>query len=223
MGQVIGITGVQEPPFVGLLPATAGYEIRLYQPIFVAEVPMNGPNSNGAFMSLAKYIGVFGTPENEAATSMDMTAPVITGGPKELAMTAPVVTGQDFMQFVLPFDLKRLEDVPKPTNKDITIRQVPRKVVAVSRFSGSFSQSLFSSKLEDLYQKLKQDQVVTEGELVKKDDYLGGLTWSYAQYNPPFTLPMFRRNEVWIELNEQSFSKVRELLQQHEAAEGSRK
>ncbi|RYH16089.1 hypothetical protein EON65_30675, partial [archaeon] len=66
MGQVIGITGVQEPPYMGLLPANLGYEIRLYQPIFVAEVPMNGPNSNQAFMSLAKYIGVFGTPENEA-------------------------------------------------------------------------------------------------------------------------------------------------------------
>lgn len=144
-----------------------------------------------------------------------MTAPVITGGPKQLAMTAPVVTGQDFMQFVLPFELKKLEDVPKPNNKDITIRQVPRKVVAVARFSGSFSQALFSAKLEELYQKLKQDQVVTDGELVKKDDHLGGLPWSYAQYNPPFTLPMFRRNEVWIELSEHSFSKVRELLQQN--------
>lgn len=147
-----------------------------------------------------------------------MTAPVITGGPKELAMTAPVVTGQDFMQFVLPFGLKRLEDVPQPNNKDITIRQVPRKIVAVSRFSGSFSQSLFTSKLEDLYQKLKQDRVVMDSELVKEDDYLGGLPWSYAQYNPPFTLPMFRRNEVWIELNEHSFSKVRELLQKQESS-----
>jgi hypothetical protein len=64
MGQIIGVSNVKEPPYASLMQSGSELEIRLYQPIFVAEVFSDG-NSNKAFMSLAKYIGVFGTPENE--------------------------------------------------------------------------------------------------------------------------------------------------------------
>jgi hypothetical protein len=151
---------------------------------------------------------------DDAAKALDMTAPVITG-PQTLAMTAPVLTAPNYMQFVLPFELKHLEDVPRPKSSDITIKAVPRKIMAVSRFSGSYSDSFFHTKLQQLYNKLKQESIVAEQE-VRGDEYIGGLPWSFAQYNPPFTFPLFRRNEVWIELNENTFPKVQELIAVYE-------
>eukprot|EP00981_Chlorochromonas_danica_P007831 scaffold1884_cov343-Ochromonas_danica.AAC.48 len=148
-----------------------------------------------------------------------MTAPVITGqgsGGQAIAMTAPVLSTGQYMQFVLPADYQSLDTIPTPTNPEVTIKSIPRRVVAVSRFTGSFSDSYFSTKLQELYEKLKQDHLVEETELPQKEAYLGGLKWSYAQFNPPFTIPAFRRNEVWIELNETSYAKVRQLIEEYD-------
>ncbi len=44
------------------------YEIRRYPPFFVAEVVTSENELNDSFRELARYIGVFGTPENEKGT-----------------------------------------------------------------------------------------------------------------------------------------------------------
>ena len=60
MGIVFGITGSKEPTFQ--LLKSGKYEIRKYNPYFIAEVSCD--NSNEEFQILAKYIGVWGNPEN---------------------------------------------------------------------------------------------------------------------------------------------------------------
>ena len=63
MGIVFGMTGSKEPAFK--LIKSAPYEIRLIQPYCVAEVSNVGETQiNDSFSILAKYIGVFGSPEN---------------------------------------------------------------------------------------------------------------------------------------------------------------
>lgn len=62
MGIVFGRTGTKEPTFK--LLRSAPYEIRVYPPYFVAEVQASEDSVNDSFRELAKYIGVFGEPEN---------------------------------------------------------------------------------------------------------------------------------------------------------------
>ena len=62
MGIVFGSTGTKEPAYK--LLRSAPYEIRVYQPYFVAEVRASENAASDSFRVLAKYIGVYGEPEN---------------------------------------------------------------------------------------------------------------------------------------------------------------
>ena len=68
-GHLFGMTGTAEPSF-SVVPSGLGGagELRMYQPFIVAE----------GFSTLARYIGVFGDPQNEGKQPMAMTAPVST-------------------------------------------------------------------------------------------------------------------------------------------------
>lgn len=56
---------------------------------------------------------------------------------------------------------------------------------------------------------LESDQVIPDVQ-----DY-SSLKWSVAQYHPPFTLPFLRRNEIWIQLDEEN-EKVKEMMKEKE-------
>lgn len=141
-----------------------------------------------------------------------MTAPVVTK-PEAIAMTAPVVSNGQFMQFVLPEELKSLEDIPTPANADIQIVQVPGRYVAVTKFNGAYSYDFFTQQYQVLFTKMQQEAFVAA------EVSSNSVSWSFAQYNPPFTIPYFRRNEVWIDmLPDYTTDKFKEMLKE---AEGS--
>jgi len=206
MGSVIGKETVLEPTFKTLLerPATAqiAYQIREYGTRFVAEVAYTGDNKTGSpFRKLAKYIGVFGEAENEGVKSMAMTAPVAMerkGTP--MAMTAPVAMGSTSgeggktMKFFLPAEYDSIEKIPKPTDSAVHIAEVPPQVGVVHRYSGSLSEQLHVEKAKALSAQLREDGIdrMTEAYVLQHYQFWG--------FNPPFTIPMFRRNEVWLEL-----------------------
>lgn len=209
MGMVFGKTGVEEPPYDILLtrsypPATTPYEIRKYGERFAAEADYStGDNSDDTpFTVLARYIGVFGTPENEGSEKISMTAPVVIdrqGGGTEIAMTAPVIRTEDGgtkkMQFTLPATYDKLSKIPKPTNPAVHILEIPPSYGAVYRFNGSFSEMRSKGMALSLAKQLVQDGVdMSEADAVEKYQFWG--------YNPPFTIPYFRRNEVWIPLTQ---------------------
>jgi hypothetical protein len=60
---------------------------------------------------------------------------------------------------------------------------------AVIRYSGRSSDSNFTKYSKILYDKLLQDKILINGLAIK------------ATYNPPWTLPPFRRNEVMFNIN----------------------
>merc|ERR1712194_100854 len=197
---------VLEPTFKTLLerPATAqiAYHIREYGTRFVAEVEYAGDNKTGSpFRKLAKYIGVFGEAENEGVESMAMTWAVAMerkGTP--MAMTAPVAMGSNSgeggktMKFFLPAEYDSMEKIPKPTDSAVKIAEVPPQVGVVHRYSGSFSEKLHDEKAKALSAQLREDGIdrMTEEYVLQHYQFWG--------FNPPFTIPMFRRNEVWLEL-----------------------
>lgn len=219
MGSVFGKQTVAEPAYQVLYSTTQAavpYEIRRYGQRFAVETryTSSGQEEN-PFGLLAKYIGVFGTPQNEGSNAIDMTAPVvkqgepvaiamtapvIKQGPTAIAMTAPVIKqeakGDRMMQFILPDEYDRLDKIPKPTNPNVSIQSIPPAVGAVHRYSGSFADELADEKAKSLIEQLRKDGVQLDG--TPSHQFWG--------FNPPFTLPFLRRNEVWIELKEEQVS-----------------
>ena len=223
MGSVFGKESVKEPPFDVLLErqgkdVATTYQLRRYQKRYAASVSYDASGDNSGFRTLARYIGVFGTPENEGATGIAMTAPVVmekeaaAGGPESIAMTAPVVMEQSGegggankkMMFMLPAEYDDMLKIPKPTNPAVSIEEIPPEVGVVHRYNGSFKDEINRRVATRLGEQLAQDGVA-------------GMTAQYAAehfqfwgYNPPFTLPVFRRNEVWLKLNDEQLAFLRD-------------
>ena len=181
-----------EEPTYSVVQKTEQFEVRQYTPYLVAEVVVPGPaNEAGSqgFNLLGGYI--FG--KNKGERKLEMTAPVTqqAAPPIKLEMTAPVTQaatpGGFLVQFVMPQGYT-LATLPEPLDGKVKLREVPGNRVAVIRFSGSWSQSLYEEKLETLRGALSAAGMATVGEPVS------------SRYNSPFSLPFLRRNEVWLKL-----------------------
>ena len=141
-------------------------EIRAYAPRIMAVTGMD--DSNGGFRVLAGYI--FGGNAEE----------------EKIAMTAPVqqsMAGEKEMAFMMPAEYA-LEDLPEPEDQRVSFRTAPAHTAAVIQFSGWAS----AEKSDKNWQQLRRF-------LIAKDiDITGEPTLN--QYNPPWTLPFMRRNEI---------------------------
>lgn len=198
---VFGKISVETPKFE-VIKSTDEYEVRKYSPVVIAEVTYDPSqfkgNKDGGFMVLANYIGALGNPQNSKPEKIAMTAPVITQTPnnssEKIAMTAPVVTkgggGEEkktvTMQFVLPEKYKKAEEAPKPLDERVVIREEGERKYGVVRFSGTPGEAAVAEKAEALKKRLERDGYKVIGEFL------------LARYNPPWTVPMLKTNEVMI-------------------------
>lgn len=196
-----------EEPKYSVLQSHDDIEIRQYEPKIVAETVVQGERdkaNNEAFAILVRYI--FGN--NTTVKGIGMTTPVTQLQPSEkISMTVPVIqqeAGQRVaattpgtqtgnrntwvVQFIMPSQYT-LATLPKPKDARITLKEVPGNKVAVIRFSGFARDQKLREKEAKLLDYLKHQGIGTKGSGI------------YAFYNSPFTLPMFRRNEVMIELD----------------------
>lgn len=222
MGMVFGKTNVAEPAFEIIYQRSTlpmSFEIRKYGERYAAETSWeststksNDNDDDRPFTLLAKYIGVFGTPQNEGSIPISMTAPVMkqetTTAPTAIAMTAPVMTSMNnstkTMMFVLPDEYKSLDSIPKPTNPNVHIVQVPPAVGAVYRYAGSMDDATAQMNAMKLGQQLRTAYQLDDS---MTDDYILH-NYQFWGYTPPFTLPLFRRNEVWIQLNNEQVEQI---------------
>ena len=182
-----------ETPDYKIIRAEAEIEIRKYEPLIIAEVQMKGKREDtigGGFRLLANYI--FGN--NIAKQDIAMTAPVQQQESAKIAMTAPVQQqsmGDDWqVSFVMPSEYT-METLPKPVNERVILKKIPAKTFAVITFSGRNS---------DKNLKNHENQLM---KYVSANEFLVIGTPKYAFYNPPWTLPHMRRNEVMIEIQKQ--------------------
>lgn len=167
------------------------FEIREYEPVLIARTQVQGnykAAGDAAFKRLADYL--FGN--NTTQTKMDMTEPVMQEQKGEkMAMTAPVMqqqTGEGWeMQFVIPSKFT-LESVPKPVNPEVNLEQLPARKVAVLVYRGRLIEKHIDAKAAELRQWVEQQGKQSKGEPQS------------AAYDPPWTIPMFRHNEIWIDL-----------------------
>jgi hypothetical protein len=215
MGIVFGKTGVAEPAFDVLLARSSSsfpYELRKYGVRFACETEYPANNNGMGFKALAGYIGVGTEPQNDGGEGIAMTAPVVTEESKgeKISMTAPVVTdsvGADKkkMAFILPAQYDAIEKIPKPTNPNVRITEIPASSGAVHTFSGSCDDAKAKAKIKLLIDQLKKDGLEINEEAAIDNFEL----W---QFHPPFTIPLMRKNEVWIDLTEQQ---VDDLLKKY--------
>ena len=180
---------IETPPYQ-VVQSAEKIEVREYAPMIVAEVEVAGERSkavNAGFRILADYI--FGN--NAPGQSIAMTAPVIQQKGAKIAMTAPVSQTQagDLwkVRFTMPSSYT-LETLPKPNNPAIKIIATPGHRTVAIRFSGFWTDRNLRKNLEKLDAFIKARGLKTVGDPV------------YAFYNPPWTLPFFRRNEVLYDL-----------------------
>jgi hypothetical protein len=183
---------VEEPEY-RVVRELSGIEVRQYAAYTVAEVLVAGPAEeagNQAFPILAGYI--FG--KNKGEKKFAMTAPVTV----KLEMTAPVTQiaapGGFLVQFVLPKGVT-VASAPEPLDGRIQLREVMPGEVAVIRFSGFWSESNYNEHLAQLEAALRAADLGWTGEPV------------YSRYNPPFTPWFMRRNEIWLRLAPDAFTK----------------
>jgi len=54
------------------------------------------------------------------------------------------------MQFVLPFEFKNMDQIPLPTSSKITVRFVPEKIIAVTKFPGWYNREYCNQKFAKL-------------------------------------------------------------------------
>ncbi len=182
-----------EEPAYTRVQQDGALEIRDYAPYLLAEtrVEANFDDAGGqAFRRLFGYI----SGDNKQQQDISMTAPVIQraaddGGGTSIAMTAPVnqvADGKGYrVAFVVPRKFNR-SSVPTPTDPRVTIREVAAQRIAAWRFSGRWTEAAFNGAEAQLRAALTRLGYVATGPAVT------------ARYNPPFSLPFTRRNEILI-------------------------
>jgi hypothetical protein len=185
-----------EEPKSTVLEKEPPFEIRAYAPMIVAEVEVGGDldqASSQGFRLIAAYI--FG--QNQVSEKIAMTAPVTvvdqTIKSAKIAMTAPVGiesnAGKWVVSFVMPTEYT-METIPKPINSQVQLRQIPAVKKAVISFSGFYNDQKVSEKTLELEQWMRSRSLQGSGAP------------NFARYNPPWTLPFMRRNEIMINLRD---------------------
>ena len=183
---------IEEPAYEVLLE-TKYYEIRRYEPYIVAEVDVDESfkrAGNSAFRVLAGYI--FG--DNEPQRKMAMTAPVESREGERMNMTAPVTSrtagGEESFTYAFVMERKyTMDTLPRPNNPDVRLVQRPERIMAVHRYSGTWSEDRYAEHEKILIDALTIDRVAIVGVPV------------FARYNAPFTPWFLRRNEIMIEVD----------------------
>jgi hypothetical protein len=168
-----------EEPHYDVIVSQPPFELRHYAPTLIAQTIVDGDMdaaSSKGFRLIANYI--FG---NNVAMTTPVTVEPQSGDTR--------VTGasQWRIHFVMPSQYT-LANIPKPINSAVTLHELPRKYMAVYRYSGFNTQARVQEKTEEALAWAKQQSLKIVGAP------------QLSRYDPPWTLPMFRRNEIMVEV-----------------------
>lgn len=209
IGLFLGILGTSnamatEEPKYEVVFSEGDMEVRRYAPMLIAEAEVEGSMdeaSNKGFRLIADYIfGNNQSSDSEQRSKIAMTAPVtVEPQSSRISMTAPVTvepqSAETDMQaarrwrihFVMPSQYT-LDTIPRPRNSAVKLREVPASHHAVHRYSGFNTLSRVQKKTEELLQWTAAKSLTITGNP------------QLSRYDPPWTLPMFRRNEIMVEI-----------------------
>lgn len=189
------VMATEEPRF-SIIEKSEPFELRSYAPQLIAEVKVEGDldtASSQGFRLIAAFI--FG--QNQVSEKISMTAPVAieTAQSTKIAMTVPVGieaskdsakgVSQWVFSFVMPSEYT-MATLPKPLNPLVSIRELPAQRRAAITFSGFYNEAKVLEKTNALEAWIKSKQWQSIGNP------------QFARYNPPWSIPFMRRNEILI-------------------------
>jgi len=163
-----------ETPNFQLIEVQGEFEIREYDPMVIAMTKVNSnykEASSTGFRRIANYI--FGG--NQKKMAIEMTAPVI--------LDVPNMNDIYEILFVMPSQ-HSLEELPAPDQSNIEIKIKELGKTAVIKFGGWATESRTTH-----YKERLQGFVENSGYSINSD-------YMVAQYNSPWALPPFRKNEI---------------------------
>ena len=193
-----GVAMATEEPEYTILNQVDNFELRRYDPQIVAQTWVTGDQKqagNKGFKILADYIFGNNTAPSGESSKISMTSPVKmqpqsadSDQSQKIAMTSPVAMqeqdGKWRVRFVMPSKYT-MQTLPKPNNDEVSIIEVPAKTYGVIKFSGLTGEEKVATKTAQLKEWMQNLNIVGAPEM--------------ARYNPPWTLPFMRRNEIMIE------------------------
>ncbi len=165
------------------------FEIRRYPAMVVAQTRVNSGFDlalNEGFGRLAGFI--FG--KNTGQEQVSMTTPVVT---QHESLHFDSVTseaqgdGGYTVSFVMP-PQRTVQDLPLPEDDRVTLRELQPRTVAALKFSGRYDGERVRRASERLMDEARNHGVEVVGEA------------AFAGYDAPSTLPLLRRNEVWVQV-----------------------
>ena len=172
-----GIMAIETPKY-NLLEKEGKFELRVYNSFVVARTRVKNDYREATvagFRKVANYI--FGG--NERQLSIAMTAPVISNVPNEQGVYNIV--------FVMPRE-HTLSSLPVPNDSQAKLEDHDLGKTAVVRFGGWATKSR-----ADYYKK----ELI---EFLRKKEYVVKSEFFVAQYNSPWALPPFRKNEILVSI-----------------------
>jgi hypothetical protein len=178
-----------EQPEYAVEVSDGAIEVRSYAPMIAAEAVVTGERKaaiNAGFRLIAGYI--FGA--NKPNAKIAMTAPV-QQQKQTIAMTAPVTqqsTGDAWtVRFIMPKSWT-METLPIPNDPRVSLKPVPARRFVVITYSGLATSQAIETRTDELLRYVADHKLSTTGEPC------------LAFYDPPWTLPFFRRNEIMLAL-----------------------
>ncbi len=165
------------------------YEVRKYEPTIQAKTTIGGTRERATregFQILAGYI--FGG--NRGKQSIAMTTPV-SAAPQTIEMTAPVSATSSRAGWVVGFTMPRqwtLDTLPVPDDSRVQLVAVSEHRAAVRTFTGRANAMRIAEEERLLFAALKAQGMLSTGRA------------TLAQFDPPWVLGPWRRNEIQVEL-----------------------
>jgi hypothetical protein len=177
-----------EEPSYRVTEKAEPFEIREYPPLIVAQVEVPGDLSEASstgFRLIANYI--FGNNISVRDGGLSTAEPA----PEKIAMTVPVIAegrGDQktwLIQFVMPKQYT-MDTLPKPNNPQVKLVAIGPQKLAVIRFTGFVGDDKVQEKTAELMAWIKSRNALPLGNP------------RLARYNPPWSIPWMRRNEILI-------------------------
>jgi len=106
---------------------------------------------------------------------------------QKIAMTTPVYMTDGKMAFVMP-EAMPADKVPQPSNQKVAVGSIPAGRFAVMRFSGSRSAANETNAVTALTGWVDREKLMVTGDPI------------FGYFDPPWTPPFARRNEVMLRL-----------------------
>ena len=157
-----------------MLKKWSNFEIRQYEPRIIAEIAIQNDFEQAAkegFNLLAVYI--FG--QNATKSKIAMTAPV--------EQRENVTQKNWLIAFSMPTNYK-ITDLPSPKDPRIVLKQVETQKRAAFVFSGFCTEKKAAQNTNLLLELIEQHGYAPTGPCI------------LTRYDPPWTLPCFRHNEL---------------------------